>query len=285
MKTERGNGGFPEPPAGEPVRVVRCSHLTCGRETRIRLPGLLPAEAVRRVVCDGCGRTYDCHLVEEIETPGAGAATTAAPPPHRRSDPSGGRAWRIASFPIAAAAVVGALLLIRGLEDDGTTVERTGQGGSGNGSGARSDAGAEEARLVRQPTFTLALPPGWARTEPPSGATFAARSSDETGEATLFIDREPELDTAAFEARSLQQLRDVAGSAEVAQRVSAPTPEETIVRLRSEAQPRRGEPIYEVTLRSAGPYRYYLSTMLAPGATDQARTGVDLIQRSFFPER
>ena len=280
MRAERGNGGFPEPPPGEPVRIVRCSHLTCGRETRIRLPGTLPTEAVRRVVCDGCGRTYDCHLVEEIEAPGGAPGATAP-----RSERPGGRAWRIASVPIAAVAVIGVLLLIRG-QDEGATVERAGNGpgnGSGNGDGSRSSTGREEARLVRQPTYTLALPAGWVRAEPPSGATFAARTADETGEATLFIDRDPDLDAAAFEARSLTQLRDVAGSAEVAERIPGPTPEETIVRLTS--SPRSDEAVYEVTLRSAGPYRYYLSTMLAAETTNQARRGVDLIQSSFFPER
>jgi len=276
---QRGNGGFPEPPAGEPVRVVRCSHLTCGRDTRIRLPRGLPADAVRRVVCDGCGRTYDCHLVEEIEA--RGVASALAAPPRRWLELPPGRAWRIASIPIAAAAVIGALLLIRGLGDDSSTAERAGGGGDGSG----PSAGSEEARLVRQPTYTLALPAGWVRTEPPAGATFAARAADEAGESTLFIDRDPELDAAAFEARSLAQLREVAGSAEVAERVPGPTPEETIVRLQSQARAGGGGPAYEVTLRASGPYRYYLSTMLAPDAGEQARKGVELIQSSFFPER
>jgi hypothetical protein len=98
MTLDDGNGGFPEPPAGESVRVVRCTHTTCGGETRIRLPRELPAEAVRRVVCDGCGHAYECERAEAVGR-GSGAS----------------RAWRLVSIPIAAAAVIGALLLIRGL--------------------------------------------------------------------------------------------------------------------------------------------------------------------------
>jgi hypothetical protein len=48
------NGGFPQPPAGEPHRVVRCSHPVCGTETRVRLPQALPERAIHRVVCDRC---------------------------------------------------------------------------------------------------------------------------------------------------------------------------------------------------------------------------------------
>ena len=77
MDLADGNGGFPEPPAGEPVRAVRSSHLTCGTETRIRLPRQLPAEAVRRVVCDGCGHAYASQEVEEIEAPSVAAAPAA----------------------------------------------------------------------------------------------------------------------------------------------------------------------------------------------------------------
>jgi hypothetical protein len=264
MDLDHGNGGFPEPPAGEPVRVVRSSHLTCGTETRIRLPRQLPAEAVRRVVCDGCGHAYASQEVEEIEAARGGGS------PDRRP----GRAWRIASVPIAAAAVLGALLLIRGLEDDGTA-ERTADG---------SPAPTGEAQVVREPTYTLALPAGWERTDNPQGASFAASSADGTGEATLFITRDPRLDFAAFEARSLNQLRELAGGAEVTDRVPGPTPEETVVRLESGRSAPADGPEYEVTLRASDPYRYYLSTTLAPDASDVAREGASVIHGSFLPE-
>lgn len=54
-----GNGGFPEPPADEPARVVGCSHPACGTKTRVRLPSGLPETVVRRVVCAGCDETYE----------------------------------------------------------------------------------------------------------------------------------------------------------------------------------------------------------------------------------
>jgi hypothetical protein len=98
--------------------VVLCTHASCGRGTRISLPGRLPPGVVRRVVCDGCGQAYETDRVEEIESPkaaaaGAPAAAAAARPPERRA----GRAWRIATIPIAAAAVIGALILIQELRD------------------------------------------------------------------------------------------------------------------------------------------------------------------------
>ena len=100
------NGGFPEPLPGEPVRQVRCRHEACGADTRVRIPFDLEAEAVRRVVCEGCGQVYE-----------AGAEAGAGAPPSRApgwlSDPES-RVWRYLSIPVAAAAVIGALALIQG---------------------------------------------------------------------------------------------------------------------------------------------------------------------------
>jgi hypothetical protein len=286
-----GNGGFPEPPVGEPVRVVSCSHQACGSETRVRLPGRLPAGTVRRVVCGGCGQAYECGQVEDVEAVAPPVAPPAAPAPPAAEPPRGqGRAWRLVSIPIAAAAVVGALLVIRGLEDD----EGTDQSGATSPAAPEAaapvapeanQAPAGDARVVREPTFTLALPPGWARTDPPPGATFAARSQDGAGEAALWVRREPDLAFGAFEARSLKQLRQLAGSAEVVKRVTGPSPEETIVRLRSGKRPAGTGPVYEVTLRAFGPYRYYLSTTLGAGASREASEGVALIHSSFLPAR
>ena len=61
MEVEReSNGGFPEPVAGEPVRLVRARHDACGESTRVRVPPALPARAVRRVVCDSCHQPFEC---------------------------------------------------------------------------------------------------------------------------------------------------------------------------------------------------------------------------------
>jgi hypothetical protein len=106
------NGGFPEPPAGEAVRLVRCEHDACGAPTRVRLPQVLPAKVVRRVVCDGCREPFECDQVFDVGVaqPTRNGATARG----RSLDPQG-PAWRILSVPIAAGLVVGVLFLIQHL--------------------------------------------------------------------------------------------------------------------------------------------------------------------------
>jgi hypothetical protein len=266
-----GNGGFPEPPAGEPVRVVRCAHAACGDETRIRLPERLPARVVRRVVCAGCGDAYNTDSAEDAGPVTAAVAATERRPGWLRRPP--GRVWRAITIPIAAAAVIATLLLVRDVTDDATTTQPV---------PPARPTGTDEARVVSEPTYTLALPPGWMQVDPPASASFAAEASDGSGEATLWIERDPELGFAAFERRSLARLRDLAGAAEVAEREPGPAAEQTVVRLTAGAP---GERSYEVTLRAAGPYRYFLSTALDPDASPLAREGVTLIQGSFLPSR
>ena len=138
---ERGeNGGFPEPAIGEPVRIVRCEHQACGAATRVRLPQALSAKVVRRVVCAGCRQAFECDQaldlgILEIVVEEPGALRTRASHPRRLVEPAPqpprprklsrtkvpgwlsnprSRAWRYMSVPIAAAAVIGALLLIQG---------------------------------------------------------------------------------------------------------------------------------------------------------------------------
>ena len=48
------NGGLPEPPAGEAIRVIAAHHDACGVATRVRLPDILSPRAVRRFHCAGC---------------------------------------------------------------------------------------------------------------------------------------------------------------------------------------------------------------------------------------
>lgn len=295
------NGGFPEPPEGEPVRVVAARHPACGVKTRVRLPAAVPARAVRRLECSGCA--------QEFET--ADARETGRLPidvPRRlRVDPQS-RIFRLATVPVAAAAVIGGLLLIRG-EDAanpsndasvsaggaaaseatrggrptgggpaGDALAATGAGGAGAVEAAESETGA---KLVRGSAYALALPAGWKRTEPAAGATFAAKATDSGADATLWVTRDPELDFPTFINQSLQQLRALAGSAEIVERIPAPTPEGTLVRLAANAP--AGEPAYEVTLRAAGDYRYYLATTVAPDASEEARAGAELIVGSFTP--
>ncbi len=106
----QANGGFPEPLSTEPVRVVRCRHASCGAETRVRVPRVLSADAVRRVVCDSCHQRFACEAVDE------GVVGLEAPPARVRgwlSDPDS-PAWRYLSIPVAAAVVIAVLALIQG---------------------------------------------------------------------------------------------------------------------------------------------------------------------------
>jgi hypothetical protein len=113
------NGGLPEPLPGEPVRQVRFRHEACGADTRVRIPFALSAEAVRRVVCEGCGQAYECDAV--VDETAAEAPPSVPPVLHPRpsrvprwlSDPDS-RVWRYLSIPVAAAAVIGVLALIQG---------------------------------------------------------------------------------------------------------------------------------------------------------------------------
>jgi hypothetical protein len=143
-----------------------------------------------------------------------------------------------------------------------------------NGSG-------DAAELVKGSSYTLALPGGWARTQPDSGATFAASARDGGADATLWVQNDPSLDFPQFESQSLDTLRGVAGSAHVEDRTTAPTADGTIVTLA--ADPPAGAPAYEVTLRVAGPYRYYLATTVEPDASPEAADGAELIHNSFVP--
>ena len=105
------------PVAGEAVRLVRCEHEACGAATCVRLPLQLPAKAVRRVVCDGCRQPFECDYVLDDGVVGPGVLAPGLPLPHTQAPPQlfspEGRAWRYLSVPVAAAAVIGALILIQ----------------------------------------------------------------------------------------------------------------------------------------------------------------------------
>ena len=107
----KNNGGFPEPLGGAAVRLVRAEHDGCGAATRVRLPQVLDAEAVRRVVCDGCHEPYECDQVLEVGV--------VHPPRENHVEPARfdlhGHAWRYLSAPVAAALVIAGLVLIQHL--------------------------------------------------------------------------------------------------------------------------------------------------------------------------
>lgn len=293
------NGGFPEPPAGEPIRVVVARHAACGEATRVRLPQTVPAGAVRRLQCARCERSFEADAVEEIA-------------PAERSASLGDWTWGLISLAIAAVAVVGGLLLIQGAGDDGATVAAPAQQGAGAdaAAGARAESGgdgqrasdgagsggaastrgagsndpqpARGANLVRGSSYSLALPDSWRQVDPPAAATFAAVSEDRAADATLWIEEDPGIEFGAFIDQSLAQLEALAGSARIVERPPAPTPEATVVRLAAAPQP--GQPRYEVTLRAAGPYRYHLATGVQPDASREAVRGAELVAGSFTPE-
>ena len=155
-------------------------------------------------------------------------------------------------------------------------------GGTGSGNGVSA---SDEAHFITQPGFSLALPPGWEQTPSEGGAAFTAAATDGLADATLWIERAPDLSFAQFEARSLEQLRSLTGNAEVVERIPAPTAEGTVVRLRADTPEGTGVSApYDVTLRAAGPFRYYLATSVDPGASRQASDGADLVHGSFVPE-
>jgi hypothetical protein len=271
------NGGFPEPLAGEPVRLVRCRHETCGTSTRVRVPRALPALAVRRVVCEECRQPFAC----EADDGGVVAAVSVG-----RSW-SQGRAWKYLSIPLAAAAVIVALILIQGSggsdQPSSTTpaAPNDADAGRSQAAGGAAASGQGGGELVRGSSYTLALPDGWTRTEPESGATFAAEAEDGGAQATLWVRSDPDMSFPEFESQSLSQLRQVAGSAQVVERTAAPTVDASIVTIA--ANHSSGGPDYQAVLRAAGPYRYYLSTTVEPEASKSATQGAELIRNSFVP--
>ncbi len=139
-----------------------------------------------------------------------------------------------------------------------------------------------DAQLVSESTFSLALPAGWDRVKPAAGATFAAISPDGTADATLWIQNDPKLDLATFEAARSTQLETLAGSARVVERNVGPAVESSSITLAPENVP-EGSPTYEVVLRGSGDNWYYLATTHQAGAPAEAIAAVDLIQGSFLP--
>ena len=273
------NGGFPEPPFGMPVRVVGAAHPTCGTETRVRVPGAIPAHAVRRVVCGHCARPFEC---EGYDAPDDGGGWRPSIPdlsgliPARPSffDSAPGRIWRWVSVPIAAAAVIGGLILIQGGDD---TATRT-------ASPAAAADVKNQAELVTQPGWTMALPQNWERITGPSGSAYAAESADGSADVTLWIEKDPDLSFDEFTQRSLEQLTQLAGSAEIVEQTTGPTLEQTTALLEANAPEESGTSApYTVTLHASGSYRYYLSTSVEPGGPPEVIQEAKLIHTSFVP--
>ena len=163
-----------------------------------------------------------------------------------------------------------------------TPAAAKGDAKAAKGNGAEKAAVPADALLVAESTFSLALPAGWDRVKPAAGATFAAVSSDGTADATLWIQEDPKLDFATFEATSLQQLETLAGSATVVERNVGPSVEASSITLAPKNVP-EGSPTYEVVLRASEDNWYYLATTHQASAPSDAIEGVDLVQGSFLP--
>jgi hypothetical protein len=253
----------------------------------VRLPSVVPADAVHRLRCAGCDQPYMTEAVTELGLEGERGTGRLHLPTINLSE----GAWRFLSVPVAALAVVGGLMLVQRSQDGSGTSggERAAsaeqfQSAPATAGPASGEGGAasSEAKLVRGSSFSVALPADWERVPAEGGATFAAVAADGGADATMWIERDPQLDFASFESRSLDQLRSLAGSARVVERVAAPTPEATVVRLAADAPP--GEPAFEVTLRASGPYRFYLATTVQPDASREAIEGAQTIHGSLTPE-
>lgn len=310
------NGGLPLPAENSAARILAAVHDACGAVTAIRLPAVLSGTIIRRVSCGGCSEDYACGPLIDLGIEAPAGALTPEPqrrlvprmapalpslpslpsmpslrgavrrPSHHSGAPSAReRRIRLAALPIAAVAVLVVLLAVRGGEDG---LPEAGGARASAATAPSPDATAKalqkagkNASMVSGASFSLALPPGWKQVDPSSGASFAAVAPGRMADATLWIERDPDLSFADFEQRSLDQLEQLAGSASVVERVSAPTEEASSVRLAAD-QP-EGTPAYEVLLRVSGPYRYYLSTTLDPASSSKDAEALDLISGSLVP--
>lgn len=162
------------------------------------------------------------------------------------------------------------------------------QGGSDRTAGRKAAPApaipaGQAARFLKRPTFSLALPKGWRTARAEGGAALRIVAPDGSADATLWIQRDPSLSFKSFEARSLRHLKTLADDARVYQRLTAPTAAGTIVQLRADLPAAGGTSPYLVTLRAAGPYRYYLATSVEPDAPRAARRAAALVHGTFLP--
>ena len=142
-----------------------------------------------------------------------------------------------------------------------------------------------DPQLVEEKGFSIAVPDAWHRTKPPEGASFAAASDDGLGKATLWVDRDPKLDFDEFVDQSLAGLEGLGDNAEVTDRVDGPSPETSIAVLEADVPVDGGVAgPYRVTLRAAGPYRYYLATAIGAGAPPRLVADAELLSTSFRPQ-
>lgn len=308
------NGGFPEPAPNQAFRAVSAVHAECGRKTRIRIPGSLDADSVRRVSCAGCGRVYRPEKVDQVHGPRvvgrilrmrrprlprrtqaelrltpealaprvgnpARSALAGVDPTVPDTIPASWTRRRPGKIWALVSLPIAAGLVIGAL----TLLQSDNQTEPGSSATPISDI-ARNAEFIEAPEYSIALPPGWGRAEAPNGATLAAVAADQGADAVLWISRDPSLELDAFQERTLKQLSKLAPNARIVERIVAPSQDGTTVRMRADGTDDTGSvTTYEVTLRAVGPLRYYLATTLYEGAGRQSVDGIELLHGSFLP--
>lgn len=142
-----------------------------------------------------------------------------------------------------------------------------------------------EPALIDETGFSLSLPAGWKRVDPPKGASFAADSADGLAKTTLWAERAPGLGFDAFVAQSMDNLDEIGSNVRISDEVEGPTLTSRITELRAEVPLDGGlSAAYQVVLRADGPFRYYLATSLQPGSTPQLLADAELVGTSFRPQ-
>ncbi len=187
------------------------------------------------------------------------------------------RLWTWASVPIAALAVVAGLALIQGGSPTAPPPAPDAARPQGPGRRTRSTCAAPATRWPCRrggsgPTRPMA---------PPS----AARSRDGLATRPCGSRRTRASASTRFEQRSLSQLGEIAENPRVVDRVEGPTIESTITELRADAPVADGvtAPV-RVTLRGAGDYRFYFSTVEQPGAAPQLGADIETMHASLRPD-
>jgi len=140
------------------------------------------------------------------------------------------------------------------------------------------------ATYVSEPGFSLSLPTGWDRAKTPRGSAFTAASGDGLAETTLWVERDRNLGFGAFVKQSMESLDEIGTGARISDQVRGRALESRIAELRAEVPLDGGLTApYRVTLRAAGPFRYYLATSVQPGAPDRLLADAEVLANSFRP--
>ena len=150
---------------------------------------------------------------------------------------------------------------------------------------------ATEEKFLEIGGYSITLPDGWHDSPRPPGAALAATSGDGLASTTLIIRHNPRLDMEGYERRSLRDLEKLGGDAQVVAKVEGETPEDSSVDLQATvpvgaeliAADQELTSTHRVTLRVAGPYRYYLATTIQPGASEDLLEEAEDLGHSLRP--